>query len=196
MSAAVAVARGPHLSAAHTSGRTARNASALLYAVCSISGLKAMTPTTAAATSAAADAKTLLKLKVLVHRRAPTARRPAQQRARRPHRAATTPSMRQRRRSIRGIRRRQAPEHPVALIIVMAQQDECELRHAGGRIERLLATVRDVEQVAADDRRQRVRRHRQGHHGRIGGAGISEVGRHAGRIGRLKSPAIREYPAR
>ena len=63
MSAVVAVARGPHLSAAHTSGRTARNASALLYAVCSISGLKAMTPTIAAATSAAADAKTLLSLK-------------------------------------------------------------------------------------------------------------------------------------
>ena len=63
MSAVVAVSRGPHRSAAHNSGRTARNPSALLNAVCSISGLKAMTPTTTARRQVRlADANTLLQI--------------------------------------------------------------------------------------------------------------------------------------
>src|SRR4051794_5652509 len=63
MSAVVAVSRGPHRSAAHNSGTTARNPSALLNAVCSINGLKAITPTTPAAAITVADASTLFRLK-------------------------------------------------------------------------------------------------------------------------------------
>src|SRR6476659_1840077 len=63
MSAVVAVSRGPHRSAAHNNGTTARNPSALLNAVCSISGLKAITPTIPAAASTVADASTVFRLK-------------------------------------------------------------------------------------------------------------------------------------
>src|SRR4029079_19646115 len=63
MRALVAVSRGPHRSAAHNSGTIARNPSALLNAVCSISGLKATTPTTPAAASTLADASTAFRLK-------------------------------------------------------------------------------------------------------------------------------------
>src|SRR5205823_262782 len=56
MSAVVAVSRGPHRSAADNSGTTARNPSALLNPVCSISGLKAIMPTTPAAASTVAAA--------------------------------------------------------------------------------------------------------------------------------------------
>src|SRR3954471_9164812 len=70
--AVVAVSRGPHRSAAHNSGTTARNPSALLNAVCSISGLKAITPTTPAAASTAADVSTAFRLK---GRKSPRAQR-------------------------------------------------------------------------------------------------------------------------
>src|SRR4051812_6571530 len=63
MSAVVAVSRGPHRRAAHNSGTTARNPSALLNAVCSINGLKATTPTTPARASTVADTSILFRLK-------------------------------------------------------------------------------------------------------------------------------------
>ena len=63
MSAVVAVSRGPHRRAAHTSGRTARKASALRGTLCSISGLKASAPTTPATTNTAAEAPILRRLK-------------------------------------------------------------------------------------------------------------------------------------
>src|SRR6476619_2020918 len=87
MSAVAAVSRGPDRSAAHNSGTTARNPSALLNAVCSISGLKAITPTTPAAASTVADASTVFRLKGRKSPRAPstttgaTARTPAASRS-------------------------------------------------------------------------------------------------------------------
>src|SRR5262245_6217898 len=58
MRATVAVSRGPHRSAAHTSGRTARKPNELRIAVCSMSGLKATIPTAIAATAATPDSRT------------------------------------------------------------------------------------------------------------------------------------------
>ena len=57
MTATVAVARWSHRSAAHNSGRIARNPNAPRYVVCSMSGLYATTPTAIAATTTAPVAR-------------------------------------------------------------------------------------------------------------------------------------------
>src|SRR5262249_35137490 len=63
MRTAVAVSRPPHRRAAHNSGSAARNPNALLFTLCSMSGLKAIRPTAVAATMVAPEANTLSKLK-------------------------------------------------------------------------------------------------------------------------------------
>ncbi len=64
MSAAVAVSRWPHRSAAHNNGRIARSPKALVFMPRSSSGLKATRPTTPAATETPAEAAILPRLKL------------------------------------------------------------------------------------------------------------------------------------
>ena len=62
-SATVAVSRGPRRSAAHNIGRIARKPSGSRPGVCSIRGLKAMSPTAAAVARTPTVSKTSLRLK-------------------------------------------------------------------------------------------------------------------------------------
>src|SRR5215471_11587392 len=71
ISEVVAVSRWLRRSAAHISGKTAKKANGALFAVCSISGLKAIRPTTMAVPKTAQDCihscRTEDRVKVVVH---------------------------------------------------------------------------------------------------------------------------------
>ena len=188
MSAVVAVSRGPHRSAAHNSGTTARNPSALLNAVCSISGLKAITPTTPAAASTVADASTVFRLKGRKSPRAQstttgaTARTPAASRSHHVVHAAMMPVHSRYPASDKPTDAGSRADHR------RGENDQGEFRNAGRRIESVAAAAPDADQVPADDWRQSAARcDDQGHRNGVGGARIGEVGGYARHICRCKN---------
>ena len=180
--AAVAVSRWSPRSAAHSSGTAARKLSALLATVCSMSGLKASTPTASAAINAVADVQTLSALKA---RKSPIAQSTTDRRNdERPHHVAQPPRYPEgdEARPV-GVTGDAQADHADGRADHRAgpEADERELRDRDRRIEGSAAIGPDVDQVAGRERRKRVAGgDRRGAYDRAHQARVGHVGRRVG----------------
>src|SRR3984893_1565226 len=173
----VAVSRGPHHSAAQTSGSTARNPSEVRCTVCMISGLKPTSPTRQAPASATNDRTNW------VNRKRPNLLGRPQHHHRSYHQSAgdvaeppREPDGR-RTRPVRGAGQREAAysdrraEHRSG-----QERNQRKLRNAARRLERTAPVGPQIEEAGADQRFERVaERDGRGRQQQVGGGKIGDL---------------------